>query len=147
MRPASQRRQGEDVSRFHNVPRFQPAGVLTKQTLAHVHGIPTVVTPAAAAQVAPAPLDARGGATVWSQRLGRYERVRVAAVGGTAAAFAESVLHVYRNATAWGELSLNAARFARSGGDGKGVCPSGLLDDVGNFWSKMQRTVCGGAGS
>ena len=55
----------------------------------------------------------------------------------------EAVLHVYRNATAWEELSRNAARYARSGGDGKGVCPSGLLDDVGAFWAKMQRTMCG----
>ena len=135
------------ASRLFVVPVRWATGVLTKQTLAHVHGIPTVVTPAAAAQVAPAPLDARGGANVWSHRLGRYERVRVAAVGGTAAAFAEAVLHAYRNATAWGELSLNGARFARSGGDGKGVCPSGLRDDVDSFWSKMQRTTCGGGGS
>ena len=60
-----------------------------------------------------------------------------------AEAFADEILHVYRNATAWDELSSNAARFARSGGDGKGVCPTGLLDDVTSFWSKMQHTVCG----
>ena len=56
---------------------------------------------------------------------------------------AEATLHVYRNASAWAELSANAARYARSGGDGKGVCPTGLLDDFGAFWSKMQYTACG----
>ena len=37
--------------------------------------------------------------------------------------------------------------WAKGGGGGKGVCPSGLRDDVDSFWSKMQRTVCGAGGS
>ena len=131
------------ASRVFVVPVRWATGVITKQTLAHVHGIPTVVTPVAATQIAPAPLDEAGRALVWSHALGQRETVRVAAVGGTAAAFAEAVLHVHRNASAWAELSANAARFARSGGDGKGVCPSALLDDFDSFWLKMQRTTCG----
>ena len=129
-------------ARVFVVPVRWATGVITKQTLAHVHGLPTVVTPTAARQIAPAPLDERGRAAVWSHTLGRSEAVRVAAVGSSGAAFADAVLHVHSNATAWAELSLNGARFARSGGDGKGVCPAGMLDDFRNFWSKMERTTC-----
>ena len=56
-----------------------------------------------------------GYGDAWSHPLGRYVPVRVAAVAETAAAFAEAVLHVYRNESAWEELSLNGARYARSG--------------------------------
>ena len=129
-------------ARVFVVPVRWATGVITKQTLAHVHGLPTVVTPTAAQQIAPAPLDERGRAAVWSHMLGRSEMVRVAAVGSSAAAFADAVLHVHSNASAWAELSLNGARFARSGGDGKGVCPAGMLDDFRSFWSKMERTTC-----
>ena len=38
----------------------------------------------------------------------------------------------------------NSARYARSGGGGKGVCPVGLADDWLAFWGKMQTSCCSG---
>ena len=133
-------------SRIFIVPIRWATGVVTKQTLAHVHGVPTVVTPTAAMHVAPAPLDgASGHGDAWSHLLGRYVPVRVAAVAESAAEYAEAVLHIHRNASAWDELSNNAARYARSGGGGKGVCPTGMADDWLAFWAKLQTGVCSGA--
>ena len=120
-------------------------GIVTKQTLAHVHGLPSVITPTAARHVAPAPLDAAGGTgDAWSHIRGRYVPLRVAAVAETAADYAAAVLHVHRNESAWQELSENGARYARSGGGGKGVCPSGLADDWLAFWAKLQTGSCSG---
>jgi len=131
-------------ARVFIVPIRWATGILTKQTLAHVHGLPTVITPTAARHVAPASLDARGRGDAWSHALGRYELVRVALVATDPADFAAGVLQLHRNETLWTEVSMNAARFARSGGGGKGVCPSGVGDDWLGFWSKLQTSVCGG---
>ena len=70
--------------------------------------------------------------------------VRVALVATDAADFAAGVMQLHRNESLWSELSTNAARFARSGGGGKGVCPSGVGDDWLGFWSKLQTGVCSG---
>jgi len=126
------------------VPIRWATGILTKQTLAHVHGLPTIVTPTAAKHVAPAPLDDTGRGDAWSHELGRYVPVRVAVVGNDAAEFATAVMQVHRNETLWNELSVSAARFARSGGGGKGVCPTGVGDDWLAFWAKLQTGVCSG---
>ena len=132
-------------SRIFIVPIRWATGVVTKQTLAHVHGVPTVVTPTAAMHVAPAPLDATTGlGDAWSHLLGKYVPVRVASVAESADEYAEAVLHIHRNASAWQELSNNGARYARSGGGGKGVCPTGLGDDWLAFWAKLQTGVCSG---
>ena len=120
-------------------------GIVTKQTLAHVHGIPTVITPVAAAHVAPTPLNDAGQGDAWSHRLGRYESLRVALVASSPTEYAQAILHAHRNQTTWEELSLNGARFARSGGGGKGVCPKGLADDWRAFWSSMETAVCTGS--
>jgi glycosyltransferase involved in cell wall biosynthesis len=120
-------------------------GIVTKQTLAHVHGLPSVVTPTAARHVAPAPLDADGVGDAWSHTHGRYVPVKVSAVAEAAADFAAAVLHVHTNESAWDGLSVNGARYARSGGGGKGVCPAGLGDDWLAFWSKLQTACCSGS--
>lgn len=158
------------------VPIRWATGILTKQTLAHVHGLPTVVTPTAAKHIAPAPLDAGGRGDAWSHELGRYEAlpasrpytrprrlssaeldtpphrtppchryvpVRVALVAADAADFAAAVMQLHRNDTLWNDLSTSAARFARSGGGGKGVCPSGVGDDWLAFWAKLQISCSG----
>ena len=125
------------------VPIRWATGILTKQTLAHVHGLPTVVTHTGAQHVAPAPLDGHGYAKVWSHTSGRYVPVRIAAVAETHIDFAANVLRVHRNETLWMELSSGAARFARSGGDGQGVCPSGAANDWLAFWSKLELSACG----
>ena len=117
-------------------------GIVTKQTIAHVHGLPSVVTPTAALRVAPAPLDVHGQGDVWSHSLGRYTLVHVAAVAESAAEYASAVLQLHANSTLWEELSRNGARFARSGGGGKGVCPAGLGDDWLAFWAKLQTGMC-----
>ena len=104
----------------------------------------TVVTPVAAAHVAPTPLDSAGQGDAWSHRHGRYESLRVALVATGAAEYAQAILQAHRNQTTWEELSLNGARFARSGGGGKGVCPNGLADDWRAFWSKINTAVCTG---
>ena len=131
-------------SRVFIAPIRWATGIVTKQTLAHVHGLPTVVTSVAARRLAPAPLDALGLGEAWSHRLGRYEPVRVAAVADTAADYAEAILHLHSNESSWKEMSLNAARYARSGGHGgKGVCPVALADDWLAFWAKLQASVCG----
>ena len=120
-------------------------GIVTKQTLAHVHGLPSVVTPAAATHAAPAPLDAKTGVgDAWSHALGRYVPIRVAVVAESAADYAAAVLHVHRNESAWEELSQNGARYARSGGGGRGVCPAGLADDWLTFWRKLTTGICTG---
>lgn len=119
-------------------------GILTKQTLSHVHGLPTVITPTAAKHTAPAPLGPDGRGDAWSHLYGRYVPVRVAVVAEASAEFAAAVLEVHRNETLWGELSSGAARFARSGGGGKGVCPSGVGDDWRNFWAKLEGSGCSG---
>jgi len=124
------------------VPIRWATGILTKQTLAHVHGLPTAITPAAAAHAAPEPIDPAGFARVWSHRQGGYDTARVAAVGDTAAAFAAAVLHLHGNASAWVEISAAAARFAKSGGGGQGVCPEALRRDVEAFWAVMEETAC-----
>lgn len=135
-------------ARVFIVPVRWATGVVTKQTLAHVHGVPTVVTPTAAQHVAPAPLDgATGVGDAWSHRMGRHVPLKVAAVAETAAEYAQAVLHVHRNASVWEELSINGARYARSGGGGKGVCPSGLAADWLAFWAKLQTGVCSGGSS
>ena len=132
-------------SRLFIAPIRWATGIVTKQTLAHVHGLPTVVTPTAAMHVAPAPLDPlTGKGDAWSHQLGRYEMLKVAAIGDSAAEYAAAILHMHRNETAWQELSLNGARYARSGGGGKGVCPSGLADDWLAFWAKMTTGACSG---
>jgi len=125
------------------VPIRWATGILTKQTLAHVHGLPTVVTPTAAKHIAPAPLDAGGRGDAWSHELGRYVPVRVALVAADAADFAAAVMQLHRNDTLWNDLSTSAARFARSGGGGKGVCPSGVGDDWLAFWAKLQISCSG----
>eukprot|EP00325_Prymnesiales_sp_UTEX-LB-985_P028137 CAMPEP_0174733880 /NCGR_PEP_ID=MMETSP1094-20130205/62181_1 /TAXON_ID=156173 /ORGANISM="Chrysochromulina brevifilum, Strain UTEX LB 985" /LENGTH=167 /DNA_ID=CAMNT_0015936601 /DNA_START=19 /DNA_END=522 /DNA_ORIENTATION=- len=132
-------------ARVFIVPIRWATGVLTKQTLAHVHGLPTVVTTIAASHVAPAPLSEDGRGDAWSHQRGRYVPVRVALIANKAADFANAVLQVHRNETLWGELSSGAARFARSGGGGKGVCPSGIGDDWRAFWSKLDASGCSGA--
>ena len=131
-------------ARVFIVPIRWATGILTKQTLAHVHGVPTVATTAAAEHAAPAALDAEGRGDAWSHRLGRYERIRVAAVAESAAEFAEAVLNVHRNESMWLELSINGARYAHSGGRGKGVCPGGLASDWLAFWAKMNAFGCVG---
>ena len=128
-------------ARVFVVPVLWATGVITKQTLAHVHGLPTVTTTTAAQHAAPTPLGADGVASVWSHRAGTFENVRVAAVTASAEEFAAATLHLYRNASAWNELRENAARFARSGG-GRGVCPRGLLEDLDTFWRKLERGSC-----
>jgi hypothetical protein len=99
-------------ARVFIVPIRWATGILTKQTLAHVHGLPTVITPTAARHVAPASLDARGRGDAWSHALGRYELVRVALVATDPADFAAGVLQLHRNESLWTEVSMNAARFA-----------------------------------
>mmetsp|Transcript_4815 Transcript_4815/g.12824 ORF Transcript_4815/g.12824 Transcript_4815/m.12824 type:complete len:194 (-) Transcript_4815:219-800(-) len=131
-------------ARVFIVPIRWATGILTKQTLAHVHGLPTVVTRTAADHVAPAPLDRTGHGDAWSHELGRYVPARVALVASDAAEFASLVMQVHKNETLWTELGLSAARFARSGGGGKGVCPAGVGDDWLSFWSKLQTGVCSG---
>jgi len=128
-------------ARIFVVPVQWATGILTKQTLAHVHGLPTVATPVAAQHAAPAPIDVRGRALVWSHRLGKHVSSRVALVAASSADFVRAALELYRNASLWEELSLNGGRFARSGG-GKGVCPSGLLEDLNSFWRKLTVTTC-----
>ena len=85
-----------------------------------------------------------GKGDVWSHALGRYVLVPIAAVAESAADYAAAVLHVHSNASVWEELSRNGARFARSGGGGKGVCPAGLADDWLGFWDKLQTGCCTG---
>ena len=119
-------------------------GIVTKQTLAHVHGLPSVVTPSAAQHIAPAPLDESGRGDVWSHIQGRYVLVKVAAVAETSTDYAAAILNIHSNSSAWEELSRNGARYARSGGGGKGVCPAGLSDDWLAFWGKLQTGCCTG---
>ena len=128
-------------ARVFVVPVLWATGVITKQTFAHVHGLPTVATVAAAQHAAPAPLGADGVASVWSHRTGTFEKIRVASVAASAEAFAAATLHLYHNQSAWNELRDNAARFARSGG-GRGVCPSGILGDIATFFRKMEAGTC-----
>ena len=94
--------------------------------------------------MAPAPLDESGRGDVWSHILGRYVLVPVAAVAESAGEYAEAVLHVHANSSAWEELSRNGARYARSGGGGKGVGPAGLGDDWLALWGKLQTGACTG---
>ena len=61
---------------------------------AHVHGLPTVATVAAAQHAAPAPLGADGVASVWSHRTGTSEKLRVASVAASAEALAAATLHL-----------------------------------------------------
>ena len=74
----------------------------------------------------------------------RYESARVALVAERPADYAAAVLQLHRNQTLWTEISLNGARYARSGGGGSGVCPSGLREDWRSFWRRMDGTVCAG---
>jgi glycine/D-amino acid oxidase-like deaminating enzyme len=74
----------------------------------------------------------------------RHEICGKIVVATDPADFAAGVLQLHRNESLWTEVSMNAARFARSGGGGKGVCPSGVGDDWLGFWSKLQTSVCGG---
>jgi len=120
-----------------------PKALVCTQTLAHIHGLPTVISMTAAAHIAPSPLDGSGHGNVWSHQHGKYVPVRVAVVAQDENEFAASVMHVYRNETLWSLLSVNAAQFARSGGDGRGVCPSGMADDWLSFWGKLQFGACG----
>lgn len=129
------------AARVFVVPVRVATGVLTKQSLAHVHGLPTVVTKTAAQHIAPEPLDDEGNAEIWNHWLGNYKRSRVAMVADKPGAFAAAVMHLYRNRSAWQELTHNSARFARSGG-GKGLCPSGLRLDLLAFMSKLHNSVC-----
>ena len=131
-------------ARVFVVPIRWATGILTKQTLAHVHGLPAVLTPTAATHVAPAPLDHTGRGDAWNHELGRYEPVPVALVAAEKAEFAAAVMQLHRNLTLWEELSYGAARYARSGGSGKGVCPTGVGEDWLGFWSKLQVGTCNG---
>ena len=79
-------------ARVFVVPVLWATGVITKQTFAHVHGLPTVATVAAAQHAAPAPLGADGVASVWSHRTGTFEKIRVASVAASAEAFAAGIL-------------------------------------------------------
>ena len=129
-------------ARVFVVPVLWATGVITKQTFAHVHGLPTVATVAAAQHAAPAPLGADGVASVWSHRTGTFEKIRVAsALLRQLRLPAAATLHLYHNQSAWNELRDNAARFARSGG-GRGVCPSGILGDIATFFRKMEAGTC-----
>jgi len=128
-------------ARVFVVPVRWATGILTKQSLAHVHGVPTATTPAAARHNAPAPLDMLGRALVWSHRLGDYETAQVALVAEAADAFAAAVLELHHNESLWNQVSLNAARFAKSGGR-KSICPETLLDDLHDFWRKLHSTLC-----
>lgn len=129
-------------ARVFIVPIRWATGVITKQTLAHVHGLPTVATTVAARHIAPTPLDGDGRSSVWSHSLGSYESVRVAIVADRPEEFAGAVLHIHGNRSAWEELSVNSARFSRSGGGGKGVCPHGVREDWHTFWRKMESSAC-----
>jgi glycosyltransferase involved in cell wall biosynthesis len=127
------------------VPIRWATGILTKQTLAHVHGLPTVITPTGAKHIAPAPLDADGYGEACSHEHGKYVPVRVAKIAEDPQTFAAAVLNAYQNETLWSDLSRSAAQFARSGGGGQGVCPTGIADDWLSFWAKLQRGICGNA--
>ena len=79
---------------------------------------------------------------MWNHTIGRYERAAVARVAHTAEEFAAATLSLHRDASAWREIAGNAARFARSGGGGKGVCRDGLVADLASFWEKLDRGTC-----
>ncbi|KAL1518582.1 hypothetical protein AB1Y20_002870 [Prymnesium parvum] len=129
-------------ARVFIVPIRWATGIITKQSIAHVHGLPTVITPVAARHLAPAPLDMLGNGRVWSHALGRYELARIAMIAERPLEYAAAVLHLYNNRTLWEEISQNGARYARSGGGGHGVCPTGLREDWRAFWQQLDRTVC-----
>ena len=85
-----------------------------------------------------------GNGDAWDHHLGRYVPIHVSIVADDAAVYADSIVNLHRNQSMWEDLSLNAARFARSGGGGQGVCPSGLGEDWLAFWSKLNTGTCSG---